>query len=66
MLRVSRKRKSVQLTSKFLVIIVSVHSNTASNIRGTSLCTFSLSLLMIAANRLRASASLNARQSQCS
>ncbi len=49
-------------TSKFLVIIVSVHSKTASKMRGTSLWTLPLSLLMMAANRLSASASLQQEQ----
>ena len=45
-------------TSKFLVIIVRVHSNTASKTRGTSPWIFSRSLLMMAANKLSTSASL--------
>ena len=45
-------------TAKFLVIICSVHSKMASNTRGTSGAMSSRSLVMMAANRLRTSASL--------
>ncbi len=48
-------------TSKFLVIICSVQSKTASKMRGTSASMSPLSLLMMAANMLRTSASLQAQ-----
>lgn len=48
-------------TSKFLVIICSVHSKTASKILGTSDAMASLSFEMMAANKLNTSASLQIR-----